>query len=70
MEELKRDLIKKHLEFEDLNGYFSSSAKYYAESGKASGSLFIALKLMMDEYVEELKKLSIRDVEIIVCDIK
>lgn len=50
MEELKRELIKKHLE--GWHGLEQLSIKHFAETGKASGSFLMALKLMMDEYVE------------------
>jgi|TARA_R110000850_G_C9648591_1_gene434122 hypothetical protein len=51
MEELKRELIKKHLSFGN-GDYFQASVKHYLETGKASGSFFMALKAMMDEYAE------------------
>lgn len=47
-EELKAELIKKHLE--GLSGLERASVEYFAETGKVSGSLFIALKAMMEEY--------------------
>ena len=51
MEELKRELIKKHLSFGN-GDFFHASVKHYEETGKASGSFFMALKAMMDEYAE------------------
>jgi len=52
MEELKRELIKKHLESFGNGDFFHASVKHYEETGKASGSFFMALKVMMDEYAE------------------
>ena len=51
MEELKTELIKKHLEF-DKGNFFDASVRNYSETGKVSGSFFMALKSMMDEYAE------------------
>jgi len=50
MEDLKRELINKHIAFDDLNGFFSASVKHYLNTGKPSGSLFMALKIIMEEY--------------------
>jgi|TARA_R110000868_G_C10373815_1_gene718672 hypothetical protein len=50
MEGLKKDLIKKHLE--GWNGLEQESIKHFEETGKASGSFFMALKAMMEEYAE------------------
>jgi hypothetical protein len=50
MEELKRELIKKHLE--GWHGLQQASIKHFEETGKVSGSFFMALKAMMDEYAE------------------
>lgn len=51
MEELKRELIKKHLSFGN-GDYFQASVESYLESGRVSGSFFMALKDMMEEYAE------------------
>lgn len=68
MEELKRELIKKHLEFDDLNGFFKASVDYYCNTGKISGSFFMALKAMMDEYGQmQVKNLHMPDVSICTC---
>ncbi len=55
MEEIKREVIKKHLEGweRDLR---NTSIEYFAKSGKVSGSFFMALKDMLDDYVEQLLK--------------
>lgn len=53
MEEIKRELIKKHLE--DWDGLKKSSIEHFAQSGKVSGSFFTALKDMLDEYAEQLR---------------
>ena len=50
-EELKRELIKKHLE--GWHGFKQASIKHFEEKGKASGSFFMALKEMMEEYHKE-----------------
>ena len=50
MEELKRELIKKHLE--GWYGLQQLSIKHFEETGRVSGSFFMALKAMMDEYAE------------------
>ena len=50
MEELKRELIKKYLE--GWNGLEQLSIKHFEETGVASGSFFVALKAMMEEYAE------------------
>jgi hypothetical protein len=54
MEEIKREVIKKHLEGweRDLR---NTSIEYFAKSGKVSGSFFMALKDMLDDYVEQLR---------------
>ena len=44
----KEELIKKHLE--GWSGLQKASIEHFAESGKASGSFFMALKAMLDEY--------------------
>jgi hypothetical protein len=54
-EELKRELIKKHLEFYS-GGFFESSIQHYLKTGKPSGSLFMALKQMMEEYSQAKSK--------------
>jgi len=48
----KEELIKKHLE--GWNGLQKTSIDYFAESGKASGSFFMALKEMLDEHAENV----------------
>ena len=54
MEQIKRDVIKKHLE--GWNGDLKNeSIKNFAQSGKTSGSFFMALKEMLDDYVEQLR---------------
>lgn len=53
MEEIKRELVKKHLE--DWNGLKKSSIEHFVKSGKASGSFWMALKNMLDEYAEQLR---------------
>ena len=53
----KEELIKKHLE--GWIGLKKASIQHFAESGKASGSFFMALKLMLDEYAQnEVNKIS------------
>ena len=54
MEEIKREVIKKHLEGweRDLK---NTSIENFAKSGKVSGSFFMALKEMLDDYVEQLR---------------
>jgi hypothetical protein len=54
MEQIKREVIKKHLEGweRDLK---NESIKHFAQSGKISGSFFMALKDMLDDYVEQLR---------------
>ena len=47
---MKKELIKKHLE--GWNGLQKASIDHFAETGKVSGSFFMALKAMMDEYAE------------------
>lgn len=47
----KEKLIKKHLE--NWSGIQKASIDHFAETGKVSGSLFLALKAMMDEYAEQ-----------------
>lgn len=44
----KEKIIKKHLE--GWSGLNKASIEHYAETGKISGSLFIAMKEMLDEY--------------------
>lgn len=44
------ELIKKHLE--DFKTVHIASAQHYAQTGKVSGSFFMALKAMMTEYAE------------------
>lgn len=53
MEEIKRELIKKHLE--DWTGLKQSSIEHFAQSGKASGSFFMALMDMLDDYDKQLR---------------
>ena len=53
MEEIKRELIKKHLE--DWTGLKQSSIEHFAKSGKASGSFFMALNDMLDDYDKQLR---------------
>lgn len=50
----KEELIKKHLE--GWNGLQKASIEHFAESGKASGSFFMALKAMLDEHAENVVK--------------
>jgi hypothetical protein len=65
--EIKKELIKKYLEFEGFD-YFTASVENYYQTGKPSGSLVIALCKMMEEYHEsELKKLRVADVSGSVC---
>ena len=54
MEEIKREVIKKHLEGweRDLR---NTSIEHFAKSGNVSGSFFMALKDMLDDYVEQLR---------------
>jgi hypothetical protein len=54
MEQIKREVIKKHLEGweRDLK---NESIKHFAQSGKVSGSFFMALKDMLDDYVEQFR---------------
>lgn len=58
MEEIKRAVIKKHLE--GWHGLSNASIEYFAKSGKVSGSLFLALKDMLDDYVEQLRIYDVR----------
>lgn len=54
----KEEIIKKHIE--GWSGLQKASIDHFAESGKVSGSFFIALKSMLDEHAnlqtEQLKK--------------
>jgi hypothetical protein len=54
MEQIKREVIKKHIEGweRDLK---NESINHFAQSGKVSGSFFMALKDMLDDYVEQLR---------------
>ena len=54
MEQIKREVIKKHLEGweRDLK---NTSIENFAKNGKVSGSFFMALKDMLDDYVEQLR---------------
>ncbi len=54
MEKIKREVIKKHLEGweRDLR---NTSIEHFAKSGNVSGSFFMALKDMLDDYVEQLR---------------
>jgi hypothetical protein len=54
----REELIKKHLE--DWQEPQLSSIYHYAKSGKASGSFFMALKVMLDEHAENLVKPDVR----------
>jgi hypothetical protein len=54
MEKLKRELINKHIE--GWGGLEQLSIKHFEETGKVSGSFFMALKAMMDEYAERKVK--------------
>jgi hypothetical protein len=66
--EIKKELIKKYLEFEGFD-YFTASVENYYQTGKPSGSLMIALCKMMEEYHEsELKKMRVTDVSVSVCN--
>jgi len=49
-EMLKRTLIAKHLE--GWSGLYRLSIKSYMETGKISGSLFMAIKRLMSEYLK------------------
>lgn len=49
-EMLKRTLITKHLE--GWSGLERLSIKSYMETGKISGSLFMAIKSLMSEYLK------------------
>ena len=59
MEQIKREVIKKHLEgWEgDLK---NTSIEHFSKSGKVSGSFFMALKDMLDDYVEQLRLHNVR----------
>lgn len=48
----KEELIKKHLE--GWTGLQKASIEHFAQTGKASGSFFIALKAMLDEHAENV----------------
>jgi len=48
-DELERNLIKEHLE---NNTIIKPSVMYFLESGKVSGTFFIALKSMMKDYFD------------------
>ena len=48
MEEIKRELIKKHLE--GWHVMDRSSIAKFEETGRVSGKFLIALKSMMDDY--------------------
>jgi hypothetical protein len=54
MEQIKREVIKKHLEGWERE-LQNSSIEHFAKSGKVSGSFFMALKDMLDDYVEQLR---------------
>lgn len=49
---MKEELIKKHLE--GWTGLKKASIDHFAETGKASGSFFMALKEMLDEHAENV----------------
>lgn len=53
-----KELIKKHLE--DWTGLKKESIEHFAKTGRASGTFFMALKSMMQEYHE--KQLAIQRV--------
>ena len=67
MEEIKREVIKKHLEGweRDLK---NTSIEHFAKSGKVSGSFFMALKDMLDDYVEQLRIHDVGNRRELLCD--
>ena len=68
MEEIKRAVIKKHLEGweRDLK---NTSIEHFAKSGKVSGSFFMALKDMLDDYVEQLRLHNVSESCLAKCDV-
>ena len=50
-EEILRDLIDKHLEFK--SGLETTSIQYYAEYGKVSGSMYLNVKRLCEEYASQ-----------------
>lgn len=59
-------LIKKHIE--SINGLRMASVQHFVETGKVSGSFFMALKAMMEEYAQQqVKILTIPPVSNSVC---
>lgn len=59
-EEILRDLIEKHLEFK--SGLETTSIQYYAEYGKVSGSMYLNVKRLCEEYASQ--QLAEKDKEI------
>lgn len=58
-EEIKQQLIKKHLT--GWTGLESASINHYAETGKISGSLSIAIHKMLDEYASQQRTEGIKE---------
>ena len=59
-EEILRDLIEKHLEFK--SGLETTSIQYYAEYGKVSGSMYLNVRRLCEEYASQ--QLAEKDKEI------
>lgn len=70
MEEIKREVIKKHLEGWE-NDLRKPSIEYFVKKGKVNGSFFMALKDMLDDYVEQLRihnAVAVEQSDQLVCD--
>lgn len=51
-EQLKRQMINKHIEGWNDNKIKNSSIEHFAKHGKSSGGFFLALKEMLEEYFQ------------------
>lgn len=56
---MNKELIKKHLE--RWEGLQVASIQNYAETGKISGFLYLAIEKMLDEHAKEAYNQAIRD---------
>lgn|SRR5574343_251319 len=62
-EEILRDLIDKHLEFK--SGLETTSIQYYAEYGKVSGSMYLNVKRLCEEYASQQLAEKDKEIEIL-----
>jgi len=58
---MNKELIKKHLE--RWEGLQVASIQNYAETGKISGFLYLAIEKMLDEHAKEAYNQAIRDAD-------